>query len=428
MRIVETYESYRANPWKYMDFWADTPAYVREMVEAIHRPHPAASDPRKVAYYASEEHLASGRATVTKPGRYIRKFFGDGMGDQEIERMAHMWEEQHALRELHVTQDADVIEEVYANGPRSCMSHSAHSFDSSCHPARVYAGPDLAVAYIGEPDDADGRAVVWPEKKIFARLYGDVDRIRASLVAAGYRASSNFNGARVQRIEDGGGFVMPYLDVCGNFDDDGEFLILSDNGEHNGEETNGIGGGGPRCYCERCGDRVDDDQATYVEAEYGYLCEYCLENNYFWCDASDDWVSDRYRVNTRCGTALSEHAAHESDEWEFCEGYDEWFNTYSDDVICLDDGRTVSGRWAERYAFFCQHSEEWVEETGSNKICLDDGEYVDGDSFPCGSEGTRLTRIAQWAIDEGREFDECEVELRDVKADLEAQMELDLAS
>src|SRR3546814_13884687 len=105
------------------------------------------------------------------------------------------------------------------------MAHDASEFDSFCHPTRVYAGPDTAIAYIGPRDDARARSVVWPERKISTSLYGDVSRLRFLLENAG-SAKGGLNGARIRRNVDGDSFVVPYIDSGDALADTGESPII----------------------------------------------------------------------------------------------------------------------------------------------------------------------------------------------------------
>lgn len=396
--------SAKLNPWAGRRVFRDNLTLWAE-----HFPRPAADNPELVAFYASPAHRKVGRLTKIKAGRYLRRVFGALLGDQEVEQLAHVWASEFAPRELFITQDADIIEEVYVNGPNSCMSKASRYFDGECHPARVYAGPDLAVAYIGESDDAEGRAVVWPEKKIWARVYGDEARMIAALELAGFRKGycDDFEGARLQRIEGDEGIVMPYLDVVGSVDDAGDYMVISSSGDYGAQETNGlVEGSGYRC--EDCGDRMNEYDRYYVE-DHGDVCECCYSNNYFYCEETDCTYPVSERANTRCGTYISEEGARRSGRWFYCEGEEEWVSERDDDYVILSDGRCVSMRWADGNTFRCEASDEWHEiehtthrdENGKvvarvkNWVELDNGEAVDRFYFRSAFE------LAEWMHENG---------------------------
>ncbi|MFB2553931.1 hypothetical protein [Ensifer soli] len=208
-------------------------ANFRRWVELL--PVPSKTQPGRLAYYTSSAKRAARRETPIKAGRWLQKYFGDILTQEQIKEHALEWEAACGPVDVHITQDADEIEAVYrSNHNGSCMWFGDTSYRGSCHPARVYAGPDLGIAYIGTTDDAKGRCLVWREKKIFFyKTYGDGDRLKSALVTAGYTeaGSDAFTGARLQRIPYEDRYVMPYVDTHEAATDDGEFVILDDDGE-----------------------------------------------------------------------------------------------------------------------------------------------------------------------------------------------------
>jgi hypothetical protein len=421
-------EAFDANPW------LGSP-YFRENIDrwAEHGARPSNTIEGMLAYYASPAHRAAERLSVIKPGRYLRKFFGDLMDDGTIEVLAQRWSNEFAPRPLIVTQDADEIENVYRKGPSSCMTFRHGGYDGECHPARVYAGPDLAVAYIGDENEADGRAVVWPDKKIFGRTYGDNARMEAALKLAGYREakSGEFDRARLQRFEGREGIVCPYLDMVGQVDDNGTHLIITPHGDYEARGADGVIDSlrGGRTVCAHCEDRYDDeDEGSYVEG-VGSVCDYCLEHHYFHCGIGEEYSPMNERANTRCGSWVSETAVSRSGNWFLCEGNDEWVRCSDDGAIVMDDGRTVSETWAETNAFRCVYSDEWVEAHGSNSLILTNGEAIDRNAF----SSERL--MVLWLADEGHTVEayqsgcgDLNEQIADILADRAAQLELELAA
>lgn len=414
--------AYFQNPWRHMEALALNPSRWAE-----HMPRNSDTVKGMLAYYASPAHRIAGRLTPIKPGRYLRRFFGDVMTEPEIEAAALVWANEFAPVPVTITTDADEIEAVYKGGPSSCMTFRHNEYDGSEHPARVYAGPDLALAYQGDMRDATSRAVVYPAKKVWMRIYGDYARMEAALLAEGYREGTrqDFEGARMRRIEYGRNtFVMPYLDVCGSFTDDGDHCILSYRGEIDGQSTSGLAGD-ERCQCSDCGDRYDpEDGGAYVCDRN--VCDSCLSSDYFYCEVSDEYYPDSERANTRGDYSVSEYAvtrSRQSSNWFYCEGEEEWVNTRDDDYVVLDDGRTVSIQWADDNAFRCEASGEWVEDTGSNRVELEGGEYLDADYFHAGLTKSRLEKIAQYCVD--HDLTPESAELRDLIEQINAQGELE---
>lgn len=260
--------SYEPVPWANQS-WAEK--------AAEHFAHLSLNDPGKIAYTEDAAKGECDRQTRIAPGRYLKKHFGDVLTAAEIEEYASEVSILTNACSLKITSDADEIERVYVNGPNSCMSGDEDDFSGHCHPTRVYAGPDLALAYTGDTDDASGRVVVWPEKKRYSTIYGDGARLRMLLKDAGYEPGP-MTGARIRRIPDsnGNGFVMPYID--GHYSvgesDCRQFFIIGDHG-YDCSNTGGTTWNANAATCERCGDRYDPESE-------GYYLESIEEN---WCDS-----------------------------------------------------------------------------------------------------------------------------------------------
>ena len=270
--------------------WSDEEWY--QPVANEHFCYLSLKEPGKIAYTENAQKGEADRQTIIGAGRYLTRYFKDQLDASEIERLACLVSVEADACGLKVTQDADEIEEVYENGPRSCMAGSADDFSGPCHPARVYAGPDLGLAYTGAREKASGRAVVWPEKKRYGRIYGDETRMRMLLEEAGYSKGS-FYGARIRRIDAGDNeFVMPYIDGFSTVDDDGTYIVLRD-GEICCENTSGLGEINNRQYCPSCGDMEDRDDFTYIEDVGESWCGYCTREHATYCELSDEYLSDR---------------------------------------------------------------------------------------------------------------------------------------
>ncbi|WP_189417262.1 hypothetical protein, partial [Mesorhizobium sp. M1C.F.Ca.ET.193.01.1.1] len=117
--------------------------------------------------------------------------------------------------------------------------------------------------YIGPIDNIDARCLVWPERKLYyAKWYGDGPRLEAALINAGYKEgyASDFHSARIQRIEYGRGFVVPYCDVADEAEDDGTYLVLSYSGSVNLRSTNGLSYDDEDTECDDCARDYDSDE------------------------------------------------------------------------------------------------------------------------------------------------------------------------
>lgn len=295
--------------------WIGADWYVESDVYALHYPYVSEVDPSKLCYTQSEQHGRDDRQTRTTPGRYLKQHFGDVLTDAEIQRLALEWSTTFAPRELKLATTPDDVERVYVNGPRSCMSHAAHSFDSPEHPTRVYAAGDLAVAYLADPDDAShitARGICWPERATYAEygMYGDTARLRGALHDAGYEPGS-MDGARLLRIECGGGFVVPYLDIADGITDDGDYLRV---GGYDIDASSTCGVSGNRAYCDACGEGFDPEYNSYATVDGDMWCHGCCECSAVFCCECEEYthaenaseVRGRYGTDWACSVCVSD--------------------------------------------------------------------------------------------------------------------------
>jgi hypothetical protein len=319
--------------------WHDEPWYQERHRDLF--AHYSSKKSGMVSYTQDERKgEADLQASAMAPGRFLSRFFA--LSDAEVERWCAVIDEDCGLNNaLHITQDADEIESVYKNGPSSCMTFRDDQYRGPCHPARVYAGPDLAVAYLGTVEAPTSRAVVWPDKKIWARIYGDEYRMEMALEREGYRMGpESFEGARLQRIEAGVTFVVPYLDVSHAVEDTGRHLVISSNGHLAAQCTDGLAGS-PPVYCDGCNRPVDDEADMYhIEDVDEYWCAGCTADTWL------DWDGNRYASDEDLrllhGGLFDGEFCHEQDAF-FTRGYCE-----------VTAGSGEGELWHEDYTFICE--------------------------------------------------------------------------
>jgi hypothetical protein len=274
-----------AVPWMDEAFWRESEHF------GMHYPRPSSADPRKLAYTPDEASGMADRQLRIRPGRYLQKYFGDVLSPDEIQRWALEYDNRHAPRDLNIATTADDIERVFTRGPSSCMSHGVSDYDSGIHPTRAYAAGDLGVTYIVDEDGTiTGRAVVWPDRMIHSRIYGDIERMKGALTRAGYTLGS-LAGARLLKMEGPrGGWILPYLDRNSGVTDAGKYFeIASSVPDFYAESTTGVVEAEPEYTCTHCACAVDEDEAysdpdgsgeTYCEDCYSEIftsCEDCGE-------------------------------------------------------------------------------------------------------------------------------------------------------
>jgi hypothetical protein len=215
-----------------------------------------------IAFIENSANGVVSKITEIKPGRYLQRFYPN-LSENDRKKYASIIDDGNAVQ---FATTADDIEWVYENGPKSCMKRIYHTqddedFDSPFHPVRVYAAGDLAVAWTkSETGRVKERCLVWPEKKLFGRTYGDGSgRLVAELKEQGYlsafangSAQRGFVGARLARhvveLRRDQWFVCPHVDAGasegtggGYVYDDGTHLIISGNDCHmRANETKGL--------------------------------------------------------------------------------------------------------------------------------------------------------------------------------------------
>lgn len=364
--------TYRALPW------ADLPALT---LTAEHFAHVSTEDGAKIAYTQDAAKGAGDIQTRVKPGRYLTQFYGDVFDAPTIARMAAEFDNQFGENlTLSFAVTADEIEDVYTSGPSSCMSHSACRYSSDVHPVRVYAAGDLQLAYLEREGKITARALVWPANKVYSRVYGDEVRLCDLLETAGYERGS-IEGARLERIEESGGFVMPYIDEADGCQDCGGHLKIG-GGRINCGNTNGLSGSGT--VCEACGDEVDEDDCRRNDGGEVF-CDCCYLDRYSYCERGDEEClsedmrevicTSRYGTRSRTTQYWGPNAV---DRYAFtCEGngaiYDNEFK------VELADGTVWSVDYFEEHGACCEGSGDNV--ALDDTVQLEDGTTWSKDYF-----------------------------------------------
>lgn len=261
-----------------------------------HFAHLSIKQPGLVAYTVDDEKGIADRQTAIKPGRYLEQFYPD-MPKSERDRYCGMCSAQ--FQTLQITNDPNEIEAIYTaeDSPDSCMCHPARSFNGHCHPVRVYGGKysDLALAWCGDLSQGivKARAIVWPAKKRYSRIYGHESLLHALLTADGW-SNGSLKGAKIAAISDknGNGWIMPYVDniACAQLTRDNQSFVLGE-GNMCTAETIGVSGAeSDEDYftCESCNDHYPEEENNGAN-----LCQTCDEHQTS-CDGCESYFDDRH--------------------------------------------------------------------------------------------------------------------------------------
>jgi hypothetical protein len=227
-------------PWSKDPDWIE---WVKKEPQCDHFVRMSRADEECIAYIKNEEAGVIDHSTRTTPARYFKKFVpeDDAKGQAMMQNWIRIWTKVKNNVDLKITKDREEIRRVYEHGPDSCMKGAPSRFfqgKGAPHPAEVYAD-DLAVAYIERNKDKKGnvtaRAVVWPEKKHYQRVYGNDSALLDTLLKAdGYKVG-NFDGARLLHVDvseftkKANSILMPHVDGSNEwvkYDDDKNELRL----------------------------------------------------------------------------------------------------------------------------------------------------------------------------------------------------------
>lgn len=301
--------------------------------------HPDQSDLTKVRYLDARHRYVS-----MKPGKYIRKFHPE-LDHADI---SARWGAYFAPATVMFAATSDEIERVYLEGPTSCMSHELSEYDSHVHPVRAYGAGDLQVAYIERDDNITARALIWPEKNTYGRLYGDEVRLGEALQKLGYvYDGEGFRGARLLKIynDEHDGWVVPYVDYCTWAEEQDKFLILG--GGKRGvwlQYTNGLSVEVEEEeqgeYCHYYEEYRHEATSEVIINERGHTvcwCHSAIEYNAFWCPHLGSYVSDDIGIDVddelRSPAWVNKYAG-------YCDFTDRYF--LSEDLLTTADGCQIS--------------------------------------------------------------------------------------
>jgi len=159
--------------------------------DLLHK-HLARIDPSRpgyVTFYETHEKGVRNIVTRMRPGRYLKRYANEYLSEEDIERFSNQCRED--LFEIHYVHTN--IEDAFVcthKAARSCMSYpmSHECFSSDIHPTSLYDDTELSVALLVEKSTGShkGRAVVWQDKKLYNRAYGNAGMLEGMLHKEGY--------------------------------------------------------------------------------------------------------------------------------------------------------------------------------------------------------------------------------------------------
>lgn len=347
---------------------------VKIEVNPHHFLHVSKLDRTKIAFTESDDKGMNDRQTQMNVSRYLSQYCGI---DNELAKYVNsLHEKEYKEHEIFFESDGQKIVELYQKSPSSCMTKEESYYDSFCHPMLVYGNSDISMAYMLNGDDrVKARVMVWQEKKIYSRFYGDYESLRKALNDKGYTSDDNFHGAKLNRIYDDNEerLVLPYLDGCQTVTDKGSYLMIDDCGDILADTTNGLARKQRYATCDSCEEDIldsDDANTVYLGSHRTRTyCNYCRDEYTIVCESTGDNI---HRDNVTCIDGLY-YADWIAEEANYCDRSEEytfndtievytnetdnefWNNRYEDETfVCRIDGR--------RYCNGVKANDSWNDE------------------------------------------------------------------
>jgi hypothetical protein len=394
---------YRALPWAADEWWREA-----SEIHADHYAHLSVERDSKIAFTVDAKKGEADRQTRMKPGRYLNRYFAGVLSPESIRDLAGSIDLAEGSVAYAIATTPDEIEQVYREGPRSCMSG-----EHACA-TRPYGAGDLGVAYI-ESDGNTGltgereiscRVLVWPAKKIYSRVYGDESRLIPLLREDGYVSAGRmgFAGARLLRIEanSSGAYYAPYFDGNERAEESecGAFYILGDSG-HSLSSTGGLIGG---TMCRECGECVEEDESVYALDDT--WCESCAQDSLFYCEGCDEYNHNDEAVCIDGDAYWCNYCA--ENRAFCCEGCNDWFS--NDNAQSVDDGILCESCFEESGAGYCDECGDCyttlhtVHESGEESVACES--CADAYFTECDECDERRRDTTDWRLN-AESCDEC---------------------
>lgn len=373
-------------------YTTDEPVKQRNITLPIHPDHflhVSKLDASKVAFTKDEESGSADKQIQTTVGRYLVAFYPDI--DNELIKYVNALHQEKYQPNIVKFATGEKITEIYESchdtGLSSCMTKPVSRYESFCHPTLVYSAGDLALSYMTDSNNnVTARALVWPEKKIYSRIYGNYESLGSGLKALGYSSDGDFHKAKIKRIDDENQpdrLVLPYLDGVQSVSIlDAEWLMIDKYGDIDGSTQTGLQKPDRYAVCDSCEDDIADEDDAYTvytrRLSTVTYCQYCRDQESFYCTGTNEYIRNDREMTV--------------------------------------DGQSYAEWYVSEYANLCQFSDEYtfshmaevyVSQTDTE---LWSREYVNDETFICRITGNRYANSLQvtddWSDEPRAEFNE----------------------
>ena len=336
--------------------------------------------PGKLAYTKDAANGALDIQTRVTPGTYLERFY-PALAPDARAAMAQAFVRKHFPSPLQFATTPDEIEHVYTQfDPEhsqvagSCMRYSVNSLQSAIHPVRIYGAGDLAIAYLAQNGLTTHRALCWPARKIYSRVYGEDAALHDALKKAGFVKSAyygnngpTFAGAKLlQVIDDDGRITMPYFDEPILFAQEGDCYVMA----LTGRDASGTTGFAPsrqnedEAYdycCERCENTCEETSSVYINRrDTESWCDNCVDDHTFVCSVAGDYYSDDVgSYETATGETISQYAY--AGRYATCDYSEEIYpsNAFTEVLCDVGPNKSCADANLSKYAWLCGETDNW---------------------------------------------------------------------
>lgn len=281
-------------------------------------PHLSEKVGGKIAYTESVEKGQRDIQTPLSVVRYLTKYHKHNFSDKHMADLSALC----GSTTLELITDTDDIVAAYLSGPSSCMSKPTDYYSNThIHPTSVYGGAsDLALMVMRRDGDITARCIVWPAKKRYTTIYGDVTRMKAEFESeGGWSGGGSMSGAKLNKIAVNDTYVCAFLDGEQSIDVMADHLMIGGSEYEAVNHESGTLTAGEQCcncgtsydpeesytteqgdsycgdcyhelysYCENCDETVSIDDMVYIENAETHVCSYCADTEYPSCDQCHD--------------------------------------------------------------------------------------------------------------------------------------------
>ena len=240
-------------------------------------------------------------------GAYLKE---QGMQDTGIRDRVEKAKQEVAGANFTAYPNDTRWEDVYTDGPGSCMASPAHEYEcwDDLHPVDAYSaayhgcGDNSLCLLVSKDSEGNntGRGILNLQRGTIIRWYGDAVAERV-LLRQGVKVSDRWcmQGSWLALLQKGARFIHPYVDGDLSYGkiDGNRVYIVDDSDESCIQDTNGSTYMDSTWYCIDTDEREPEDQCTHQEISGTYVSDNLSDD---WrCPVIGEWDREHNRVSMK---------------------------------------------------------------------------------------------------------------------------------